>query len=150
LQEKKRKKRRERKSSQRKERRERRRTADDCFSSIESCSLSRSLSLSFSLSASLFSPRRRDSHLPLLLSRSRELGLKRKRTGAQIGKGKKNREASNSFHRLVACCSRELRESTLRMASSLEQAVATIVEAAAPAAPPSSREAAAALLAQVR
>ena len=36
------------------------------------------------------------------------------------------------------------------MASSLEQAVATIVEAGAPAAPPSSREAAAALLAQVR
>ena len=35
-------------------------------------------------------------------------------------------------------------------AASLEQAVATIVEAAAPSAPPSSREAAAALLAQVR
>ena len=35
-------------------------------------------------------------------------------------------------------------------AESLEQAVATIVEAAAPAAPSSSREAAAALLAQVR
>ena len=65
-------------------------------SSLESCSLS--------LSFFLFSPRRRISHLSVLLSRSRELGVERRRTGAQIGKERERERGIDLFSsRLVAC-----------------------------------------------